>query len=90
MKSSILFFLSGIAATFAVCAVARCPKTRELWEKGLDKGKQAKQKAMDAFGHLKEETGDWCADAKDKIVAAKDKIASKFSDNAPEHAHEMK
>ena len=69
MKSSILFFLGGIAATFAVCAAARCPKTRELWEKGLDKGKQAKQKAMDALGHVKDETGDWCAEAKDKIVS---------------------
>ena len=58
MKSSILFFLGGIATTFAVCSLARCPKTRELWEKGLDKGKQAKQKAMDTLGHLKDETSD--------------------------------
>lgn len=73
MKSSLLFFIGGIAATFAVCALARCPKTRELWEKGLDKGKQAKQKAMDALGHIKNETADWYSDTKEKL-------AGKFSD----------
>lgn len=75
MKSSILFFLGGIATTFAVCSLARCPKTRELWEKGLDKGKQAKQKAMDTLGHLKDETSEWYSDTKEKI-------ASKLSDTA--------
>lgn len=73
MKTSILIFLGGIAATFAVCAASKCPKTRELWEKGLDKGKQAKQKAMDALSHIKNETSDWCADAKEKLT-------EKFSD----------
>ena len=82
MKTSLLFFLGGIAATFAVCAAARCPKTRELWEKGLDKGKQAKQKAMDALSHIKDETSDWYADTKEKI-------ASTFSD-ATSHVEEMK
>lgn len=78
MKTSLLFFLGGIAATFAVCAAARCPKTRELWEKGLDKGKQAKQKAMDALGHIKDETSDWYTDTKEKL-------AEKFSDKT-QHA----
>lgn len=76
MKTSLLFFLGGIAATFAVCAAARCPKTRQIWEKGLDKGRQAKQKAMDALGHIKDETSDWYAETKEKI-------AEKFSDNTP-------
>ena len=68
MKSCIMFFLGGVAATVAVCAAAHCPKTRELWEKGLDKGKQAKQKAMDAFGHMKDEASEWTAEAKDKLA----------------------
>ena len=76
MKTSLLFFLGGIAATFAVCAAARCPKTRQIWEKGLDKGRQAKQKAMDALGHIKDETSDWYAETKEKI-------AETFSDNTP-------
>lgn len=79
MKTSLLFFLGGIAATFAVSAMARCPKTRELWEKGLDKGKQAKQKAMDALGHIKDETSDWYSETKEKL-------AEKFSDTV--HAAE--
>lgn len=83
MKSSLLFFIGGIAATFAVCAVARCPKTRELWEKSLDKGKQAKQKAMDALGHIKDETADWYADTKEKL-------ANKFSEATDHVASDMK
>ena len=82
MKSCIMFFLGGIAATVAVCAAAHCPKTRELWEKGLDKGKQAKQKAMDAFGHMKEEAGEWTADAKEKLAQTFNKVSQHT-----EHTH---
>lgn len=70
--------MGGILATMAVCAAAQCPKTRELWEKGLDKGKQAKQKAMDAFGHMKDEASEWTADAKEKL--------SQTFGNKPDHA----
>lgn len=80
MKSSLLFFLGGIAATVAVCAAAHCPKTRELWEKGLDKGREAKQKAKDAFDHMKEE-------ASAKVSETKEKLAQKFSsEHMPHHA----
>lgn len=83
MKSCILFFLGGVAATVAICAASQCPKTRELWEKGLDKGKQAKKKAMDALGHIKEEATSWGSEAKDKL-------AQKFAEHAPQHAGEMR
>lgn len=82
MKSCIMFFLGGLAATVAVCAAAKCPKTRELWEKGIDKGKQAKQKAMDAIGHMKDEASEWTAEAKDKL-------AQKFHVDSAKHADEM-
>lgn len=74
--------MGGILATMAVCAAAQCPKTRELWEKGLDKGKQAKQKAMDTFDHMKEEASAWGAEAKEKL-------AQKFSDHSRQHADDV-
>lgn len=80
MKSCIMFFLGGIAATVAVCAAAHCPKTRALWEKGLDKGKQAKQKALDALGHMKNEAAEWTSDAKEKL-------AQKFGSSAQDTDH---
>lgn len=80
MKTCILFFLGGIAATVAVCAAANCPKTRELWEKGLDKGRQAKQKAMDALERVKDGASEWGSEAKEKI-------ADTFS-HAKQHANE--
>lgn len=81
MKSCIMFFLGGLAATVAVCAAAHCPKTRALWEKGLDKGKQVKQKAIDALGHMKEEAAEWTSEAKDKL-AQKFGATTDHSENA--------
>lgn len=68
MKTCIIFFLGGIAATIAMCAAAQNPKTRELWEKGLDKGKQAKQKAMDTLQRMKDEAAEKGSELKDKLA----------------------
>ena len=68
IKSCILFLLGGIAATAAVYAAARCPKTRELWEKGMHKGKQAKEKALNAFQQMKEGALKRASEAKEKLA----------------------
>ena len=57
MKNNLIWFITGMASCAALCAVCCCcPKAREWRERAMEKGREAKRKARDAWDRFKHDT----------------------------------